>query len=72
MSDLVIGKQGGIPESYLNHVGKGGFFLAVSPFRGMKGWENFFLTFAFQNHRSQVKFNMVRMQVNLSTDSISG
>ena len=42
MFDLVIGKQGGIPESYLNHVGKGGFFLAVSPFRGTKGWEDFF------------------------------
>lgn len=55
------------------------WFLAVSPSRDTKGsWgdgmggEGVFLTVAFRNLGSQVKFNMVRMQGNLSTDSIRG
>lgn len=67
-SDFVTSEQGGMRESYLTPLEKGG--PCNKPFQKHKGGG--VLQGHSSNDKASVKFNLIRMQRNLSKDSMRG
>lgn len=71
VSGLVVDKPGSVGESYLGHMGEGGWFFAMSPFLEHKKMGDFFLSFVFQDHRAQVRSYIVTVNLGFQSNPSS-